>query len=74
MLTDRKNSHRKLLIVYVIAALLMFVRVDYWWWVKDMPLILFGWINLPMLYQAGIWLAGYLLVLYVATKIWTDEE
>ncbi len=74
MLTDRKNSHRKMLIVYLIAALLMFVRVDYWWWGKDMPMILFGWINLPMLYQAGIWLAGYLLVLYVATKIWTDEE
>ncbi len=74
MLTDRKNSHRKLLIVYVIAALLMFVRVDYWWWGEDMPLILFGWISLPMLYQAGIWLAGYSLVIYVATKIWTDEE
>ena len=74
MLTERKNTHRKLLIVYVIAALLMFVRVDYWWWGKDMPMILFGWISLPMLYQVGIWLAGYLLVLYVATKIWTDEE
>ena len=74
MLTDRKNIHRKLLIVYVIAALLMIVRVDYWWWGKDMPMILFGWISLPMLYQVGIWLAGYLLVLYVATKIWTDEE
>ena len=74
MLTERKNIHRKLLIVYVIAALLMIVRVDYWWWGKDMPMILFGWISLPMLYQVGIWLAGYLLVLYVATKIWTDEE
>ena len=74
MLTDRKNSHRKVLVVYFIAALLMFVRVDYWWWGEEMPLILFGWISLPMLYQAGIWLAGYLLVIYVATKIWTDEE
>jgi len=74
MLTDRKNSHRKVLVVYFIAALLMVVRVDYWWWGEEMPLILFGWISLPMLYQAGIWLAGYLLVIYVATKIWTDEE
>ena len=74
MLTERKNSHRKVLVVYLIAALLMFVRVDYWWWGEEMPLILFGWISLPMLYQAGIWLAGYSLVIYVATKIWTDEE
>jgi hypothetical protein len=37
-----------------------------------MPMILFGWINLPMLYQFGIWVAGFTLVVYVANYIWTD--
>ncbi len=59
--------------VYVIAVLLMIFRVDIWWWGEDMPMILFGWINLPMLYQFGVWACGYALVIYVALKIWKEE-
>ena len=57
-----------------LAILLMCIRVDVWWWGEEMPMILFGWINLPMLYQFGIWLAGYSLVIYVAMRIWVDDE
>lgn len=61
-------------LVYAVAALLMILRVDFWWWGEPMSPVLFGWLNLPMLYQIGIWLAGYSLVLYTARVIWTDEE
>ena len=74
-MTKSTKSHRgKLIVVYAIAVLLMIVRVDVWWWGEDMPAVLLGWLNLPMLYQFGIWLVGYLLVLYVANVIWDEGD
>ncbi len=52
----RRNRER---LVYVLALILMIIRVDIWWWGEEMPLVLFGWINVPMLYQLGIWVAGF---------------
>lgn len=49
-------------------------RVDFWWWGEEMPLVVFGWINVPMLYQFGIWVAGFALVLYTVKYIWVDEQ
>lgn len=71
--TDRAARKRREKIVYLLAAILMFVRTDFWWWGKETPLILFGWLTAPMLYQFGIWLAGWMLVLYTANRIWTEN-
>ena len=73
MKIDSATRKRREKLIYVLAAVLMFIRVDLWWWGKEMPLIL-GWFTVPMLYQFGIWLAGWLLVLYTARFIWSDEE
>ena len=70
----RESKRKKLLVVYSLAVLLMIIRVDIWWWGEEMPMVFLGWINLPMLYQFAIWLAGYLLVIYVATRIWVEDE
>lgn len=59
-------------LVYVCAVILMFIRVDLWWWGKDMP-VYAGWITVPMLYQLGIWAAGYILVFIVCFKVWRTE-
>ena len=72
MKTNSARRRKKELIVYVLAAVLMFVRVDFWWWGKEMPL--YGWFTLPMLYQFGIWLAGWVLVMYTANRIWSDDD
>ncbi|MCK5351414.1 hypothetical protein KAJ77_02490 [bacterium] len=53
---QKRRSRERL--VYVLAVILMIIRVDIWWWGEEMPLVLFGWINVPMLYQFGIWVAG----------------
>ena len=70
MITEAKRKN--IWIVYLLAAILMIIRVDFWWWGQEMPLVLFGWLSIPMLYQFGIWVAGFLLVLYVAKYIWTE--
>ncbi len=67
----RRNRERS---VYVLAVILMIIRVDFWWWGEEMPLVVFGWINVPMLYQFGIWVAGFALVLYTVKYIWVDEQ
>ena len=72
MSADIQSRRKKELVAYVLAAILMIVRVDFWWWEAEMPMILFGWINAPMLYQFGIWTAGFILVVYVANYFWTD--
>ncbi len=69
---QKRRSRERL--VYVLAVILMIIRVDIWWWGKEMPLVLFGWINVPMLYQFGIWVAGFSLVLYTVKYIWVDEQ
>jgi hypothetical protein len=37
-------------------------------------MVLFGWLNLPMLYQFAMWVVGYLLVLYTVKYIWVDDQ
>ena len=61
-------------LVYVLAIVLLFVRVDFWWWGTKIHPIIAGWITLPMLYQLGIWAAGVVLVYTVCFGIWTDDE
>ena len=69
---QKRRSRERL--VYVLAVILMIIRVDIWWWGEEMPLVLFGWINVPMLYQFAIWVAGFALVLYTVKYIWVDEQ
>jgi hypothetical protein len=56
----------------VTAIILMFIRVDLWWWGEKVDPLVFGWLSYPMLYQFGIWLVGYGLV-YIACKYLWDE-
>ena len=51
MSADLQSRRKKELVAYLLAATLMIIRVDFWWWDKEMPMVLFGWINVPMLYQ-----------------------
>jgi hypothetical protein len=37
---QKRRSRERL--VYVLAVILMIIRVDVWWWGKEMPLVLFG--------------------------------
>ena len=59
--------------VYIIAALLMIFRVDWWWWGTSTPLVLFGWLSLAEMYQIGIFLVGWLLLIYAAYFVWKIE-
>ena len=68
------DTRAQLRIIYALAVILMIVRVDLWWWGEDLPLIFFGWLNAPMLYQLGIWFVGWMLVIYVARVIWTEKD
>lgn len=61
-------------LVFGAAALLMIIRVDFWWWGDAGAPLVFGWLTVPMLYQLGIWLCGWLLVLYTAGRLWSDSE
>ena len=61
-------------LVYVLAIVLLFIRVDFWWWGTKIHPIIAGWITLPMLYQLGIWAAGVVLVYTICFNIWTDDE
>jgi len=63
----------KLKVVYTLAVVLMLIRVDYWWWHEQLPLSFFGWMNAAMVYQIGIWLVGWLLVIYVARFVWKED-
>lgn len=60
--------------VFGAAVLLMLIRVDFWWWGEVTRPVLFGWLTVPMLYQLGIWAAGWLLVLYSTDRLWSDSE
>jgi len=74
MAIDRVVRSRRGKWVYLLAAVLMVIRVDFWWWGQEMPFVLFGWLSLPMLYQFAIWLVGYILVLYTAQVLWADDD
>ena len=70
-----KESNRcSVIIAAYLAIILMIIRVDLGWWGEEMPMVLFGWLNLPMLYQFGMWVVGYLLVLYTVKYIWVDDQ
>lgn len=62
-----------LTLVYVLAVVLLFIRIDLWWWGTKIHPIIAGWITLPMLYQLGIWAAGVTLVFIVCFAIWKDD-
>lgn len=60
--------------VFAAAAALMVLRVDFWWWDRIMPPVLFGWLTVPMLYQLGILVCGWALAVYAAGHLWRDER
>ena len=68
------DMRRRAWTIVLLAALLMVLRVDFWWWDVPMPPILFGAINLPMLYQFGIWVAGWALVIYTVNTPLSEGE
>ncbi len=74
MKLDPQKRRKRELVIYSLAIILMIIRVDLWWWGEEMPMVLFGWLNLPMLYQFGMWVVGYLLVLYTVKYIWVDDQ
>jgi hypothetical protein len=61
-------------IVGSLALLIMVVRVDFWWWGEVMPPVLFGTVNLPMLYQGVLWAAGWALTVYAVDALKLEEE
>ena len=67
------NKKTLLTLVYILAVVLLFLRVDFWWWGTKIEPIFAGWITLPMLYQLGIWIAGVVLVYIVCLVVWKDE-
>ncbi|MBI4520361.1 MAG: hypothetical protein HY701_05965 [Gemmatimonadetes bacterium] len=69
----RSARRRQAWIVGLLALLLMLVRVDFWWWGVNMPPVLFGSINLPMLYQGVLWLAGWALTVYAVNTLGLDQ-
>ncbi|MEW6275066.1 MAG: hypothetical protein AB1556_08135 [Bacillota bacterium] len=62
------------LAVYLVAFILMIVRVDWWWWGWKIEPYVFGWLTLPMLYQVGIWLIGWLLIYFVVKYLWIETK
>ena len=74
MKLDPQKRRKRELVIYSLAIILMIIRVDLWWWGEEMPMVLFGWLNLPMLYQFAMWVVGYLLVLYTVKYIWVDDQ
>jgi hypothetical protein len=68
------GNKTKEFIVYFIAAVLIVIRADFWWWGKDFKPLLFNWLTWPEIYQLLIWLAGYALVAYTVFYIWTDGD
>jgi len=68
------GRHWKEILIYLCAAILLIIRVDFWWWRKKIYPFIFGWITIPMLYQFLIWVAGFALVSYICISIWKDPD
>lgn len=60
--------------MYLIAAFLMFIRIDWWWWGKKIGPFVFGWLSYPMLYQLLIWAVGWLVVIITCKYLWGGDE
>jgi hypothetical protein len=60
-------------VVYIIAAILMIIRIDFWWWGTKIHPIIAGWLTIPMLYHFAIFCVGYALVLIICFVIWDDK-
>ncbi|HOV90414.1 MAG TPA: hypothetical protein PKW07_06835 [Syntrophorhabdaceae bacterium] len=67
------RKHWKEIIIYIIAAILLIVRVDFWWWGKKIYPFILGWITVPMIYQFLIWVAGFGLVSYICFSLWGKD-
>ncbi|MCL6611419.1 MAG: hypothetical protein K6T66_07770 [Peptococcaceae bacterium] len=59
-------------IVFILSAVLMIIRVDWWWWGHKVDPLVFGWLSYPMIYQIFIWLAGWGLVAVAVRYLWID--
>ena len=64
------KRHRLELILYLLAAVIMIVRVDIWWWGSLGSRLFLGWISVPMIYQFAMFVAGYALVTALCLIIW----
>jgi hypothetical protein len=60
------SLRRRAWIIGTLIMLVMTLRVDFWWWGREMPPVLLGVFNLPMLYQFALWAIGWALVVYTA--------
>lgn len=68
------KTRRQAWIVGPLALLLMIIRVDIWWWGDEMPPVLFGAFNLPMIYQFVLWAAGWALTVYAVDTLGLEED
>ncbi len=68
------SSHSILAIIYCLSALLMILRIDWWWWGTKIDPLIGGWLSLPMLYQIGIWLVGTVLVYWLCIGVWEKRD
>ena len=60
-------------LIYILAGVLLVIRVDFWWWGTKIKPIIAGWLTIPMLYQFFIWAVGVILVYIVCLVVWKDE-
>lgn len=68
------NKRLLLTIVYIVSIVLLFLRVDFWWWGEKIHPVFAGWITVPMIYQLGIWAVGVVLVYIVCLVVWKEDE
>ena len=62
------------ILIYILACVLLVIRVDFWWWGTKIQPIIGGWLTIPMLYQFFIWAAGTGLVFVLCYVVWTNDE
>lgn len=75
MTQEKGNAYRTALtIIYILSAVLMVVRIDFWWWGTKIHPLIFGWLSLPMIYQLGIWAAGTVLVFWLCIGVWEQQD
>ena len=69
-----KSFRSTLSVIYILSAILMIVRVDWWWWGTKIQPLYFGWFSVPMVYQLGIWIAGTALVFWLCLGVWKKAD
>jgi len=60
--------------MYLLFAVLLIIRVDWWWYGWKIEPFVFGWLTYPMLYQLFIWFVGWMVVIITCKYLWSDGE